>query len=56
MSEDGLLEGDQSDISTYRIVFYAEVFIMVKNESASCYYALALASVYHESLYAEMYL
>ena len=48
-----LLEGDQSDISIYRIVFYAEVFIMVKKGSA--YYARALASLYNEGLYAEMY-
>ena len=36
MNEDRLLEGDQSNISNYRVVFYAEVFIMVKNGSASC--------------------
>lgn len=36
INEDRLLEGDQSNISIYRIVFYAEVFITVNNESASC--------------------
>lgn len=36
ISEDGLMEGDQSNISIYRIVFYAEVFITVKNGSALC--------------------
>lgn len=40
VDEDRLLEADQSNISIYRIVFYAELFfffkIFVKNGSASC--------------------
>lgn len=36
INEDGLMEGDQSNISIYRIVFYAEVFITVKDGSALC--------------------
>lgn len=36
MNEDRLLEGDQSNISVYTIVFYAYIFIMVKNGSTSC--------------------
>lgn len=33
---DVLLEGDQSNISIYRNVFYADIFIAVKNGTASC--------------------
>lgn len=42
INEDRLLEGDQSNISIYRIVFYAEVFIMVKNGSMT-FFITALA-------------
>lgn len=36
VNEGRLLEGDQSNISIYTIVFYAYIFIMVKNGSTSC--------------------
>lgn len=57
INEDRLLEGDQSNISIYRIVFYAEVFIMVKNGSMTFFYysSCSLSLLYYEGLYAEMY-
>lgn len=59
VDEDRLLEADQSNISIYRIVFYAELFSfflrsLLRMEVLHVYYALA--SIYNEGLYAEIIL